>query len=115
MAWITDSLRGAINAIGNRFGYQASTALPNVFSHQLAIAAYMSSGMMRKVIAIPADDGVREWRDWQAEKDDIAKIEAEERRLGLRAKVKHAETLRGIGGGALIIVTAGDHAQPLDP
>lgn len=116
MAWLTDSLRSAVAAAGrlNPFG-RADTGLSNVFTNQLAIAAYMTSGMLRKVIAIPADDRVREWRDWQADKDDIAKIEAEERRLGLQAKVKNAETLRGIGGGALIIITAGEHSQPLNP
>nr|WP_269453878.1 DUF1073 domain-containing protein [Sphingobium sp. SYK-6] len=75
----------------------------------------MASGMMRKVITIPAEDRVREWRDWQAEKDQIAAIEAEEERLGLQGKVLEAETLRGIGGGALVIITAGDHSTPLTP
>lgn len=115
MAWITDSLRGAINAASslNPFSRGQATALPGVFSHQLAVAAYMSSGLLRKVIAIPAEDRVREWRDWQADSDAIGKLEAEERRLGIVAKVKAAEVLRGIGGGAIIIITAGNHDQPL--
>lgn len=121
MAWITDSLRGAIEAVGRlnplaRFtGIGTATALPGVFTHQLALAAYMSSGMMRKVISIPAEDRVREWRDWQAEKAQIEALEEEEKRLCLVAKVQEAEILRGIGGGALVIITAGDHAQELNP
>lgn len=119
MAWITDSLRGAIEAVGrlnplSRFT-GAQTALPGIFTHQLALSAYMASGMMKKVIAIPAEDRVREWRDWQAEKDEITALEEEEERLGLIAKVQEAETLRGIGGGALLIITAGDHAEELRP
>ena len=116
MAWITDSLRGAIEAVSslNPFS-RGRSAAPSVFDHQLAVSAYMASGMMRKVIAIPAEDRVREWRDWQADSDDIGRIEAEERRLGLVAKVKHAELLRGIGGGALVIVAPGGHEQPLTP
>jgi phage-related protein (TIGR01555 family) len=120
MAWITDSLRGAIEAVGRlnpftRGGLSGSTALPGIFTHQLAIAAYMASGMMKKVISIPAEDRVREWRDWQADAKVIDAIEAEERRLSLQAKVQEAENLRGIGGGALIIITAGDHASELKP
>ncbi|WP_313437255.1 anti-CBASS protein Acb1 family protein [Novosphingobium sp.] len=120
MAWITDSLRGAIEAVGRlnpftRGGLAGSTALPGIFTHQLAIAAYMASGMMKKVISIPAEDRVREWRDWQADAKVIEAIEAEERRLSLQAKVQEAENLRGIGGGALIIITAGDHASELKP
>lgn len=119
MAWITDNLRGAFEAVGrlnpfSRMGGGA-TALPGIFTHQLAIAAYMSSGMMRKVISIPAEDRVREWRDWQAEAKAIGDIEAEEKRLGLIGKVQEAENLRGIGGGALVIITAGDHSTELKP
>jgi len=119
MAWITDSLRGAIDLASrlNPFnrGDVAATGMAGIFTHQLAVAAYMSSGMMRKVIAIPADDRVREWRDWQADADTITAIEAEERRLNLIGKVQEAETLRGIGGGAIILITAGNHAEELRP
>jgi phage-related protein (TIGR01555 family) len=119
MAWITDSLRGAFEAVGrlNPFGRTvgSATALPGIFTHQLAIAAYMSSGMMRKVVAIPAEDRVREWREWQADAKQIEAIEAEENRLALIAKVQEAENLRGIGGGALVIITAGDHSSELKP
>lgn len=114
MAWITDSLRSAIQRL-NPFASGTNTALPTIFTHQLALAAYMSSGMLRKVISIPADDRVREWRDWQADEEQIEALEAEERRLGLVAKVKAAEILRGVGGGALILITAGDHASELKP
>lgn len=119
MAWITDSLTSAFEFASSRLNPFArigtNAACPNVFSHQLAIAAFMSSGMLRKVIRIPAADRTQKWRDWQADKDAIAKIEKEERRLGLRAKTKQAEILRGIGGGAMILITVGDHSQPLDP
>jgi len=118
MAWITDSLRGAIDLASrlNPFNRgEAATGLGGIFSHQLAVAAYMQSGMMRKVIAIPAEDRVREWRDWQADADQITAIEAEEKRLKVIAKYQEAETLRGIGGGAIVIITAGDHSNPLTP
>lgn len=120
MAWITDNLRGAIEAVGRlnpftRAGLSGSTALPGIFTHQLAIAAYMASGMMKKVISIPAEDRVREWRDWQADAKVIEAIEKEENRLALIAKVQEAENLRGIGGGALVIITAGNHDSELKP
>lgn len=114
MAWITDSLRSAIQRL-NPFASGTTTALPSIFTHQLALAAYMSSGMLRKVISIPADDRVREWREWQADEAQIEALEAEERRLGLIAKVKAAEILRGVGGGALILITAGNHESELKP
>lgn len=117
MAWITDSLRRGL-AYAARFspfdvGYQSVE--PCLFSHQLALAAFMSSGLLRKVITIPAADRTQRWRDWQAESDDIGRIEAEEKRLELCAKTRFAEVLRGTGGGAMVLVTAGDHAEPLVP
>jgi len=115
MAWFSDSLRSAIAAVNPFGGFGQQSAAAPIFTHQLALAAYRSSGLLRKVIRIPAEDRVREWRDWQADKPSIALIEAEEKRLGLVAKVKQAETLRGIGGGALVIISGTDPALPLDP
>lgn len=116
MAWITDSLRGAFESVVNRLGFGgASTALATVFEHELAMFAYMRSGMLRKVIAIPAADRTQKWRDWQTDKATIALIEAEEQRLELQAKTKEAEVLRGCGGGALLLIAEGNHHEPLDP
>lgn len=77
-------------------------------------AAYRSSGLMRKVVDIPAFDMVREWRDWQAEADQIEKLEAEEKRLRLPQKIILAEIMRGLGGGAIILGAPGDIAMPVN-
>lgn len=76
-------------------------------------STYRGSGMMRKCIDIPALDMVRSWRDWQAENEDIEKIEREEKRLGLRQKIYEVEILRGLGGGAIIIGAPGLPSDPL--
>jgi hypothetical protein len=56
----------------------------------------------------------REWRDWQTEGDIIEKLEAEERRLQLKAKCQRALILaRLYGGGALILGTK--DANPEEP
>ncbi|MET3710397.1 phage-related protein (TIGR01555 family) [Sphingomonas trueperi] len=113
--WITDSLSAAISSVRSRWGRDASPAT-QAFGSQLAIGAYLTSGLLKKVIAIPAADRTSKWRDWQAEADDIELIEKEEKRLSLRAKVKQAEILRGIGGGALVLIAeaGGNHNQPLN-
>jgi len=109
-----DSVTSAIQSAATAHPFQQQhSAMSYLFAPQLAFAAYLASGMLQKVIEIPASDRVREWRDWQAEKPDIEEIEAEERRLGLVAKVKQAEVLRGIGGGALILAAPGSPDQPL--
>lgn len=112
---MTDSVTEAISAAGTAQHFAGNDFVGRYFGTDLAIAAYMASGMLQKAIEIPASDRVREWRDWQADAKDIEAIEAEERRLGLIAKVRQAEILRGLGGAALILVTAGNHDQPLNP
>ncbi|RIJ15965.1 DUF1073 domain-containing protein [Henriciella mobilis] len=77
--------------------------------------AYRGDGLSRKVIDAPAFDMVREWRAWQAEKDQIEAIEKEEGRLNLRAKVKKAQNLARLYGGAGLVLGVGadDPTEPL--
>ena len=77
-------------------------------------AAYRGGGFARKIVDIPPFDMTRAWRNWQAEGDQIELIEAEEKRLGLRLKVKRAMQLARFCGGAAIIIGYGD-AAPKQP
>lgn len=90
---------------GNRYFSRRLTA-------QEISAAYEGSGMMAKIIDIPAMDKVREWRSWQASAEQIAAIEAEEKRLHLRQVIREAETYRSLGGGAIILGLPGDPSTP---
>lgn len=117
VAYLSDSLRNAITGAGTRRDARTATTYAPVLplTQPDIDAAYRGSGLMRKIIQIPAMDMVREWREWRAEADAVAAIEAEEKRLGLRGKIRSAETLRGLGGGALILGLPGDPAQPAPP
>jgi len=74
-------------------------------------AAYRGSWLARKVIDIPAMDMCREWRDWQAENDQIEKIEAEEKRLNVRGKALEAKTKARLYGGAAMFIGDGSVNQ----
>lgn len=78
--------------------------------------AYRSAWLPRKIIDIPAFDSVRAWRDWQAKADQIEKIEAEEKRLGVRLKVLQARVRARLWGGAAILIGTGEEnlEEPLD-
>lgn len=70
------------------------------------LAAYRSAWLPRKIVDIPAFDSIRRWRAWTADKDEITKIENEERRLQLQMKVQEAMIhARLYGGGAILIST----------
>lgn len=109
---MSDTLGSAITAAGGFRQGGVGGFISAMFGRQLALAAYQVSGLMRKAIRIPADDRVREWRDWQAAEPQIKALEAEEQRLGLVAKFRQAEILRGIGGGALILALPGNPPEP---
>jgi len=110
-----DGLANVITGLGTGADARmARTYFAPTYTPQQIEQAFEASAMLRKVINIPATDRVRAWRDWQAEADEIEKLENEEARHQLVAKVKQAEVLRGLGGGALILVAAGDPALPLN-
>lgn len=78
--------------------------------------AYQDSKLVQRSIDLPAEDACREWREWSASAQEISKIEAEEKRLGVRQKCYQASRLaRLYGGAALMMVTREqDLSQPLD-
>lgn len=79
--------------------------------------AYRGAWLPRKIVDIPPLDATRRWRGWQATKEQIEKIEAEEKRLDLRRKVKQAMTRGRLFGGAALFIGTGerDASQPLNP
>lgn len=79
-------------------------------------AAYRTSSF-RKVVDIPPEDEVREWRSWKGAKPkQITAIDDEEKRLDYRRKVREARTLsRKDGASAWLLGTGGDASKPLDP
>lgn len=79
-------------------------------------SSYRTSWLMRKLVDLPPRDMTRAWRAWQADRDIIAKIEKEERRLGLKAKCKRALVLARLwGGGALVLGVKGQGDDPMKP
>lgn len=87
----------------------------NQLSDDVLSAIYRTSWMGRKTVDIPAKDATRKWREWEAEADQIAALEREERRLLLPQKVRKALQLsRLYGGSALYFSIEGDDpALPL--
>lgn len=111
---LANVLSGA-GGVNDKRSYDIFTFTP--LSQQQIEAAYRGSWVARKVVDLPPFDMTREWRDWQAKADQIELLEAEERRLGIRAKVREALTwARLYGGGALLLGgLPGDATMPASP
>lgn len=111
---LADGLTNVFSGLGTRGDPRSGNAYAYAcMTQQQIIAAYRGSGLMRKIIDIPADDIVREWREWKGDADQIAAIDETEKRLAMAHKLREAEILRGLGGGAFILGLPGDPSQPI--
>jgi len=91
---------------------------PSLFLNQSQVDnAYRTSPFFKKVVVGPATDAVRAWRSFQAKDAEITAIEAEEKRLGLRDKVREAEIAARLYGGSAILIGTNDAdtSLPLEP
>lgn len=81
-------------------------------------AAYRTT-WFRKICDIPPHDETRMWRQWNgANPDQVTKIDATEKRLGLQQKLAEARILARKDGGSCILIggrSLGDAASELDP
>jgi len=116
IARFTDGLANLASGLGTSADKRTGS-----FYHRCPItpdqidAAYRTSWLVRKIVDVPALDMTRERRDWQAEQADIEKLEGEEKRLKLWAKVRQALILGRLGGGAIILgVGNEDPALPIN-
>lgn len=81
------------------------------------VEAAFRHSIFRKIVTAPASDITREWRNWQAKKEQIEPIEAAEKRLDLQRKLTWAMILGRLYGGAIIYMggkSLGDPATPLN-
>lgn len=102
---IFDSLRNLVSGLGT---HKDPTTMSRYHYHELnrheLEQAYRSNWVARRVIDAPAEDAAREWRDWQCEQEDIAKIENLERRFQLQKKFKDVIIRSRLYGGAALVM-----------
>lgn len=114
---LADGMANVITGLGRANMKSASTRYIPEYDGYERDNAYRASTWYRKIVNIPAADAVREWRAWQADKEQIELIEAEEKRLGVRNVVYQALLTARHAGGAVILVGGlpGVPAKPLRP
>lgn len=109
-----DTLTNALTGSGTRRDPRMANAYAaRILTQHEVAAAYSGSGLMRKIIRIPAEDMVREWRTWGGgDENQLAAMHDAEKRFAIPQKVMQAEILRGLGGGAFIMGLPGEPDQP---
>lgn len=114
---MSDSLMNIATGMGGGLDPQSHAFYGHTLIAQPQIEnAYRTSAFTKRVHVIPATDAVRAWRTFQAEDTDITLIEAEEKRLGLQAKVRRAEIVARMYGGSVMLMGTkdGNLALPLN-
>lgn len=115
---LVDSLTNFMAELGTRRDKASHSTYTLPYENSVELEnAYRGAWLPRKIVDIPANDATREWRAWQAESGQIAKIEAEEKRLGLKSKVNEAlKKSRLFGGAAIYIgIALDDPSKPIIP
>lgn len=112
-----DGLENLMTGMGtDRDKLTFTTFAFNAMNRAQLDAAYRSDWIARKVIDIPAFDATREWREWQADTDDITLLEEAETKFNILQKIKAALIkARLYGGSALVIGVEGKPDKELDP
>ena len=112
---VNDGLSSAISGMGTTndkrqsVGYASKALTSDDLDN-----AYRYDWIAGKAIDIPADDATREWRCWQADKEQITLLEAEEKRLRIQERVHNALIKARIyGGSAIVIGVNGQDANQL--
>lgn len=116
--YFSDKLVNLVANLGTeRDKASSSTYAPVLLTEQELSNAYRGAWLPRKIVDIPPLDATRRWRGWQASKDQIQLLEAEEKRLDVRRKVKRAMTRARLFGGAALYIGTNDRdtSLPLDP
>ncbi|MFG0496284.1 anti-CBASS protein Acb1 family protein [Pseudomonas sp. YQ_13] len=116
--YLSDKLVNLVANLGTeRDKASGSVYAPVMLTDQDLSNAYRGAWLPRKIVDIPPLDATRRWRGWQATKEQIEKLEAEEKRLDLRRKVKQALTRARLFGGSAIFIGTGerDTSGPLNP
>jgi phage-related protein (TIGR01555 family) len=105
LQFLGDRLQNLISGLGTDKDKATRSAYVLTFlTPEELIYAYRGDWIARKVVDVPAFDMVRAGRNWQAEDDQIERIEAQERRLQIRAKLlKALKWARLFGGSAMVL------------
>lgn len=109
---LTDGYANIIANLGTaRDKAAAGTYTPGVYMPNELLNAYTTSWLAAKAVDVPADDATRKWRSWIAEADQIEKIEALEKRLKLKQRLKEALIAARLWGGAALYINTQDREQ----
>ena len=106
MGYVFDTFTNFLSGLGvtGRDKMTAHRYTRQLWSRDQLEASFQSDWIARKAISIPPQDSTRQWRAWQAEADQIEKLEATENRLRVQLKLQEALVKARLYGGCCIML-----------
>jgi phage-related protein (TIGR01555 family) len=102
---VTDGLRNVFTGMGTESDARMFTQwMGRELDQGTLDIAYRNDWIARKVVDLPAEDATREWRGWNAEKEQITALEGLEKSLNIQTKLKAGLTRSRLYGGAAIVM-----------
>lgn len=102
---VTDGLSSTLTGMGTANDKRQSVGYSSKILNPAELEnAYRYDWIAGKAVDIPANDATREWRQWQADKEQITLLESEEKRLCVQERVHDALVKSRIYGGAAIVI-----------
>lgn len=74
------------------------------YSEADLVGAFNDSTWYSKILSIPVDDSLREWRKWRVDGEEIDDVMEEEKRLGYISVIREARRMARHQGGALVVI-----------
>jgi hypothetical protein len=117
MTTFNDTLTLAVAGLAEpRSKFKSTTYQRREFQDRDFLAAYEGSSLIARVIDMPAQHATAQWREWQAEDDQISAIEATEIDLDIKRTIREGFIdARLFGDGYIFMDNGEDPTTPLVP
>lgn len=114
---ITDTLTALAGGLTDtRSKFKQSHYTRVIYTDDQLFNSYEGSALVQRVVDMPANDATRMWREWQAEDDQISKLEGVEKRFNIQEHLRDAyQDARLFGDGYIYFDDGTDPSEPIDP
>ena len=114
---VNDSLTNLVTGLGtDRSKSYSNSYVRAVEDVNQYLLAYENSDLARTIVAQPAKDCFRKWREWQADPKQISLIEKTEKRIDVRGQLEKCKIEANLRGKAYLYISVknDDPEQPLN-
>lgn len=117
MTYINDTLTALAGGLTDtRSKFKQSTYTRVTYTDNQLFNAYEGSALVQRVVDMPSNDATRMWREWQADEEQISKLEDVEKQFKIQEHLRDAyQDARLFGDGYIYFDDGTGPEEPIDP